>query len=282
MMVTANIHELGLSQIQVDQFWQDGFLVVDEVISDAEVERLREACLAPEITTQGERDDNANRTVHYMDVTPRHPAFLELCLNPAVVEKVKSLIGEDTQLQHSKLAAQAAKKGKGGFGWHQDFAFFPHSNTDLVAVMIMLDDATLNNGCMSMVKGSHKLGSLEHRADGVFTGVCQEKQHWEDHPDLITAITPKAGGISIHHCLTLHGSGPNISGLPRRGIVFQYRADDAFQIADTIFLDTGLIVSGRRRGLIRLTSGTYYLPDWTPNRHEGEFALRMNQATSDE
>jgi hypothetical protein len=63
--------------------------------------------------------------------------------------------------------------------------------------------------------------------------------------------------------------------------VFQYRADDAFQLADTMFLDTGLIVSGRRRGLIRLTTGTYYLPDWTPERHEGEFALRMNQRTTE-
>jgi ectoine hydroxylase-related dioxygenase (phytanoyl-CoA dioxygenase family) len=278
----TEIHELGLGRTQIDQFWEDGFIVVDGVIPGDEVERLREACLAPAIVAQGERDDNLNKTVHYLDVTPRHPAFLELCLNPAVVEKVKSLIGADLQLQHSKLAAQAGKKGKGGFSWHQDFAFFPHTNTDLVAVMIMLDDATLENGCMSMIKGSHRLGLLEHRADGVFTGACQEKRHWEDHPELITPVTPKAGGISIHHCLTLHGSGPNLSGQPRRGIVYQYRADDAYQLADTIFLDTGLLVSGRRRGLMRLTPGIYYSPDWAPERHEGEFALQVNQRASGE
>jgi ectoine hydroxylase-related dioxygenase (phytanoyl-CoA dioxygenase family) len=279
---TTKVHELGLSRTQIDQFWQDGFIVVDGVIPDSDVEQLRDACQAPEIVAQGERDDNSNRTVHYLDATARHPAFLELCLNPAIVEKVKSLIGEDIQLQHSKLAAQASKKGKGGFGWHQDFAFLPHTNTDLVAVMVMLDDATIDNGCMSMVRGSHRLGLLEHRLDGVFTGVCQEKQHWEDHPDLITLITPKTGGISIHHCLTLHGSGPNLSGQPRRGIVFQYRADDAYQLADTVFLDTGLVVSGRRREMIRMTPGVYYSPDWTSERHEGEFAQTMNQRTSGE
>jgi ectoine hydroxylase-related dioxygenase (phytanoyl-CoA dioxygenase family) len=279
--MTSEVHTLGLNPAQVDQFWQDGFLVVDGVIPLGEVERLREACLAPEIVAQGERDDNANRTVHYLDITPRHPAFLELCLNPAIVEKVKSLIGEDIQLQHSKLAAQASKKGKGGFGWHQDFAFLPHTNTDLVAVMVMLDDATLDNGCMSMVKGSHRYGPLEHRENGVFTGVCQEKQYWEDQPELIAPVTPRTGGISIHHCLVLHGSGPNISGQPRRGVVFQYRADDAFQIADTVFQDTGLIVSGRRRGMIRMSPATYYSPDWSPERHEGEFALRMNRRASE-
>jgi ectoine hydroxylase-related dioxygenase (phytanoyl-CoA dioxygenase family) len=270
-------HELGLRRSQVDQFWHDGFIFMDGVIPGSEVERLREACLAPEIVAQGERDDNPNRTIHYLDITARHPAFLELCFNPAIVEKVKSLIGEDIQLQHSKLAAQATKKGKGGFGWHQDFAFLPHTNTDLVAVMVMLDDATLDNGCMSMIKGSHRLGLLEHRADGVFTGVCQESRHWEDNPELVAPVTPKAGGISIHHCLTLHGSGPNLSGRPRRGITFQYRADDAYQLADTLFLDTGLIVSGRRRELIRMTPGTYFSPDWTPARHEGEFAQKLNQ-----
>lgn len=52
----------------------------------------------------------------------------------------------DIQLQHSKLAAQPAAASKGGFGWHQDFAFFPRTNTDLVAVMVMLNDATSTTG----------------------------------------------------------------------------------------------------------------------------------------
>jgi ectoine hydroxylase-related dioxygenase (phytanoyl-CoA dioxygenase family) len=273
----AEAHELGLSRSQVDQFWEDGFIFLDGVIPDDEIEPLREACRSPEIVAQGERDDNPNRTIHYLDITARHPAFLELCLQPAIVEKVKSLIGEDIQLQHSKLAAQATNKGKGGFAWHQDFAFLPHTNTDLVAVMVMLDDATPENGCMSMVKGSHRLGLLEHRANGVFTGVCQESQHWEDHPELVMPVTPRAGGISIHHCLVLHGSGANLSGRPRRGVTFQYRAADAYQLADTVFLDTGLIVSGRRPELMRLTAGTYFSPDWTPARHEGDFAQKMNE-----
>ena len=277
----------GLSDSQIGQFWQDGFIFMNDVFSEEEVMQLREACLAPEIVQQSERDGQQERTIHYLAVTAKHPAFLELCRNPAIVEKVNCLIGSNIQLQHSKLAAQATTKGKGGFGWHQDFAFFPHTNTDLVAVMIMLDDATPDNGCMSMVRGSHKLGLLNHYVDGKFTGVCQETEAIEADPNKITAITPKMGGISIHHCLSLHGSGANISGRPRQGIVFQYRADDAYQLISNTFTDTGLMVSGERGEQVRLTEAIYHLPPrsaWkksdevsgTAWNQEGDFAREQN------
>ena len=125
----------------------------------------------------------------------------------------------------------------------------------------MLDDATPENGCMRMVRGSHKRGLLDHMDDkGVFTGACQEEAAWRDRPDEIVDITPRAGGISMHHCLMLHGSGPNRSGRPRRGLVFQYRADDAFQLADGVWRDTGLLVSGVRREHVRCDAGVLRLP----------------------
>ena len=102
-----------------------------------------------------------------------------------------------------------------------------------------------------MLPGSHRLGLRDHTVDGFFTGKCQEPQLWETNPDAVTAVTPRAGGISLHHCLTLHGSGPNLSGNPRRGLVFQYRADDAYQLADEIWPDTGFVVRGERRGYVR-------------------------------
>ena len=113
---------------------------------------------------------------------------------------------------------------------------------------------------MHMVRGSHRIGILDHTVDDRFTGACQGPELWKTEPEKVVAITPRAGGISIHHCLTLHGSGPNASGLPRRGIVFQYRADDAYQMADAVFPDTGLIVAGERRGLVRCSAITVQLP----------------------
>ncbi|HEX4123326.1 MAG TPA: phytanoyl-CoA dioxygenase family protein, partial [Tepidisphaeraceae bacterium] len=169
---------------------------------------------------------------------------------------------------------------------HQDYAYFPHTNTDLVAIMVMLDDATPENGCMSFVRGSHKLGLLNHsNAAGYFTGGCLETKYWEQHPENVVPVTPRAGGISMHHSLMLHGSPPNLSGKPRRGLVIQYRAADAYALADDIWDDTGLVVSGKHGQSVRCTAGTVLLPRW-PHRfgyghgnawnQVGEFATAVN------
>ena len=70
----------------------------------------------------------------------------------------------------------------------------------------------------------------------------------------------EGGGISIHHCLALHSSPVNLSGRPRRGVVFQYCADDAYQLADGVWADTGLLIYGEKRGQVRRDAGLLRLP----------------------
>lgn len=259
-------NQIGLSHDQVDQYWEDGFLVFDEVLSAEEVDFYREICEKEAIVSQRSKENYENKTVHLLGLTSMHPSLLELAMHPAIIARIVPLLGNDIQLQHSKLATKPPTKGVGIFAWHQDFQFYPHTNTDLLSVMIMLDDATPENGCMEMVKGSHKLGFLDHTIDGYFTAACQEHQHhWEENPELVVQITPKAGGISIHHTLTLHGSPANISGRSRRGIVFSYRADDAYQLADNIFNDTGILICGKRNEVVRCEAGNYTLPKRNPS-----------------
>ena len=76
------------------------------------------------------------------------------------------------------------------------------------------------------------MGLLSHHdKDGYWAGCCTEHGLWTGaNSDKLVQLTPKAGGISIHHSLTLHGSPANQSGRPRRGIVFEYRAADAYQV----------------------------------------------------
>jgi phytanoyl-CoA hydroxylase len=208
-----------LTNEQVQTYKNDGFLVIDDVLTKEELMLYRQLTEASNISSlrkelQGREKDS---TIHMLGLTSMSPEFLNLARHPRIVSCITNLLGADIQLQHSKLATKPSTKGVGIFPWHQDFMFYPHTNTDLLSVMIMLDDATLDNGCMQMVKGSHKLGFLDHTNDGYFTGSCRESKYWED-PSKVIDIMPKAGGISIHHGLTLHGSGPNLSGEPRRGI----------------------------------------------------------------
>ena len=247
-----------LDRDQVDAFWDRGFLVVDDVFTAPEIEALRAAAESEAIRRPQNERGYADKTLHLLELSVRHPLFMELARSDQLLGRIRPLIGDDIQLQHSKIATKPPAKNIGPFRWHQDFAYFPHTNTSLVAAMVMLDDATPENGCMQMVAGSHKLGLLDHHKDGFFDE-CQESRLWAD-PDRLVEITPHRGGISLHHCLALHGSPPNRSGRPRRGLVFQYRADDAYQLADHVFADTGLVVSGQRRGRVRCEEGVHKLP----------------------
>lgn len=277
--VSAEKTAVGLTPEELARYHRDGFLVFDDVFTPAEVEALRAAAESEKMRAEHHSSDGyLEKTVHMLGLTAKDPAFMDLAKDPRIVERLKPLLGPDIQLQHSKLAAKPATKNTGPFGWHQDFCYFPHSNYSLAAVMVMLDDATPDNGCMYMVKGSHRLGALDHaNAEGLFTGSCSEPRPWEEDSSKVVAITPRAGGISIHHCLTLHGSPANRSGRPRRGLVFQYRADDAFQFADGVWADTGVLVSGQRRERVRCEAGVIRLPKTT--RYSGNpYGDAWNQA----
>lgn len=250
-----------LSPTQKERYESDGFIVEENLFSSEEVNHYREVLASPEIEgVVREREDYEKKTVHLLNLTTRHPEVMKLAHEPRIVERIKPLLGEDIQLQHSKLGTKPPTKGEGEFHWHQDLFFYPHTNTSLLTVALWLDDCTLENGCLQMVRGSHKLGYLNHlEEDGRFRGACQVPKEWED-PTNIEDLTVKAGAISIHHCLTLHGSPPNKSGKPRRAIIFSYRADDAYQLADNIFRDTGILISGERKGLVRMEAGLVTLP----------------------
>jgi phytanoyl-CoA hydroxylase len=259
-MNSVRLKTTQLDAGQLEQYRRDGYLVIDGLFSASEVEALRVAADDP-VVKRGLQDSGADeRIVHLLEITCKHPAFRQLASDKRITELVAQLIGPDVQLQHSKLATKPPKKDAGAFAWHQDFAYFPHTNTDLLAVMVMLDDATPQNGCMSVVKGSHKAGQLSHQdPDGWFLGCCQQTEYWEGHPEHVIPLMPKAGGISIHHCLTLHSSPGNVSGLPRRGVVFQYRAADAYQLSDNVWADTGFQVRGEYREHARCDAGTLRL-----------------------
>lgn len=244
---------------EVQRYRDEGYLVVDEVLEPQEIEELRRICDDPRVQQDLVSRGHQEKGVHLLEITAKHRAFRELACDRRITDRIAQLIGPDIQLQHSKLATKPPRIGAGEFRWHQDFAYFPHTNSDLLAVMVMLDDATPENGCMSVVRRSHELGPLSHLVDGFFDSGCQEPAHWADRLR-ITDLTPRAGGMSIHHCLTLHASPNNISGRPRRGIVFEYRADDALQLYSHLFADTGFQVRGERRGVVRFEPYTMQLP----------------------
>jgi hypothetical protein len=155
-----------LSAGQLAHYKDEGWLVVDDVISADEVQALRRIV---------EGGGEGGASLFGINMTTSHPAFLALARDPRITDRIASLIGPNITLQHSKTVQKHEGAGKqlpggGAVRYHQDFAYFPHTNHDVLAAMLVLDNFTEANGCMRVVPKSHKLGLLDHNTtpDGAF------------------------------------------------------------------------------------------------------------------
>jgi ectoine hydroxylase-related dioxygenase (phytanoyl-CoA dioxygenase family) len=137
----------------------------------------------------------------------------------AVLDAVVELIGPNIQLHHTKLIAKPPGVGA-PFPMHQDAPYFPHENHSMLAAMFHFDDATIENGCLRVVPGSHRLGMLSTQVDGLYLDPSQYRL--ED----ATPCEVEAGDVVIFSYLTIHGSGRNESSKPRRNWLVQMRAAD--------------------------------------------------------
>lgn len=177
------------------------------------------------------------------DALYTHPVFERFVSDRRIVEAVETLVGRAVEVQHSKLICKPLQdRGTGVIEWHQDYPFFPHSNFDLLAVGIHLDEETEAEGPVRMIPGSHRDGVRSHVVDGEFANRVAEPPEEEDS-DRGMLMTGPAGQVTMHHGLVLHASSPKTSDRQRRILVTQYRAQDAIQLAGVVWRCAGHEVS---------------------------------------
>lgn len=141
---------------------------------------------------------------------------------------LKPLLGSNIRLHTSKLNTKAPGGGA-AVEWHQDWAFYPHTNDDILAVGIMLEDVDEANGPLMVMPGTHTAPILSHHRNGVFCGAIDPADPLFDRDSAVT-ITGKAGDMSIHHARVLHGSAPNQSDRARKLLFFELMAADAWPL----------------------------------------------------
>jgi ectoine hydroxylase-related dioxygenase (phytanoyl-CoA dioxygenase family) len=255
-------------------FYRDrGYLVVPDVLTAGELAKLREVTdrLLAEAARVGEStgafllEKNApagTRLVwRVFDPVALDPCYWEMARHPRVLDAVEDLIGPSIQLHNSNMHLKLPEHG-GEVDWHQDFPYLPHTNFDLLNTMIMLDDSTPENGCLNVIPGSHRWGPLDHGGPGAAGGsnfALSAAQRAAGQP--VEDVVVPAGGMSIHHCLTLHSSRPNRSPRARRALIFTFRAADAVQLGGrTNYAGFGTQVRGENPYRARLVSGVLELP----------------------
>jgi len=231
-----------LTSDQVSDYERDGFLVIPHVISpqdiaelqtvtDEFVERSRSVTAHDDVFDL-ETAHTAERPLLRRVKTPEkwHPTYARMVRHPQILGALEDLWGTGIRYQTSKLNMKVAGYGS-SLEWHQDWAFYPHTNEDLAVVGIMIDDIDEDNGAMMIIRGSHRGPIEDHSYDGVFTGGIDPKKSFVDFTKAVS-VCGKAGSISIHHVRAIHGGPANRSSRDRRYFLLQYAALDAWPLID--------------------------------------------------
>ena len=230
-----------ISDRDVEAYRRDGVIVVPEVLDGGTLAKVRQVIAelvagAADIT---EHTDVYDLEPSHSKENPRvrriktphkvHPIFDEIVRSAPVIDILKKLIGPGLRLHGSKLNMKSAQYGS-PVEWHQDWAFYPHTNDDILAIGVLLDDCDLANGPMLVTPGTHQGEVWNHHGDdGCFAGLID--------PDLIKAeieravpCMGKAGSMSFHHVRALHGSAQNTSDRPRNLLLYEVAASDAWPL----------------------------------------------------
>jgi phytanoyl-CoA hydroxylase len=229
-----------IPQADVTFYRQNGYLVVPDVLSPAELDETRRVTDELVAAARGIR---SHTDVYDLEdsqgaSTPRvrrikaphrlHQAYAALVRHPRIVEVLQQLLSPSVRFDTSKLNLKSA-----GYGapveWHQDWAFYPHTNDDLAAVGVLLDDCGEDNAPLQVVPGSHLGPVHDHHRNGRFCGAIDPDRCGLD-VSKAAALTGKAGSITIHHVRAVHGSAPNRSARERRLLLHQYAAADAWPL----------------------------------------------------
>jgi hypothetical protein len=239
-----------LSQDQVDFYHLNGYLKIEDAIPTEELAVLQE--LTADFI-ENSRSCTENNDLYDLDEghgpeTPRltriklphtqHPAYWQTLTSSRMTSILKRLLGPDIRLHNSKLNTKAPGGGA-AVEWHQDWAFYPHTNDDLLAVAIMLNDVGMENGPLLVIPESHKGEILDHSTNGVFAGAINPDDPAFDVEKAIP-LTGRAGSMTIHHVRTLHGSAPNLSNQARMLLFFECGAADAWSLGGNSSAYTGV------------------------------------------
>jgi len=230
----------ALTQAQIDAYNETGAIVVPDRLDagdlaaiHAEIDRFMEEARGLDVSNDrlDLEDTHTRDAPRVRRIKLPHTVsdvFRDLMYSDKILGPARDLIGPDLRLHTSKLNMKSA-----GFGaaveWHQDFAFYPHTNDDVLAIGVMIDDMADENGPLMVFPGTHKGPIFDHHVDGVFAGAMDLQRDGLDVKDGLT-LTGRAGSLSIHHGRAVHGSALNTSTRDRRILFFEMMAADAFPV----------------------------------------------------
>ena len=219
-----------LTPQQEADYQKDGYIIVKNFLTKQETIKLSDIVL----------NDNAIRK-HAIDLTdqsgkktkltswyfPGNDAYGLLTKSKRLIESVDKLMDGDSPVCHfhSKLMQKEPKIG-GAWEWHQDYGYWYKNEflypDQMISVMVAITDANQANGCLQVIKGSHKMGRIEHGFTGEQVGASQHYVDLALKTMELVFVEIEAGDALFFHSNLLHRSEANLSDKARWSLISCY------------------------------------------------------------
>lgn len=247
MPAPIELNQGRLNPETIKAYWEDGFVFPITVFSPSQTAEFRAELEDLEDTW---RQADLPLPLNMYKRVNSHvvmPLVARIALDPRVLDVVEGVLGPDLLLWSAELFIKEPHTRQ-VVGMHQDLTYWGMGETqDQVTAWIALSPATVESGCMDFVKGSHKNPILPHNDTFSDTNLLSRGQEVavEVAEQDKTHIELQPGQMSLHHGLTIHGSGPNASDDRRIGLAIRYLNPNAQQkVADR---DYAVLVRGEDR-----------------------------------
>lgn len=207
-----------LSDADVKRYHREGFLFPVPVLSREEARGYRDRLEAYERGSGGPIAGNLRHKVHLLFTWAN-----ELMRHPAILDAVEDVIGPDILCWSTNFFIKEANSPS-FVSWHQDATYWGLSTSDVITAWVAFADAPVESGAMKFWPGSHLRNQLEHRDTFDRDNLLSRGQELAvDVPANEGVDVPlKAGEMSLHHVLLVHGSGPNTTADRRIGLAIRY------------------------------------------------------------
>ena len=252
-----------LSAAEVETYHRDGYVTPAFRLPERDLEDIR---------------------AHHDRLVARHPAYRDYCPNllahdlaflnwarvPEILDMVAQLIGPDIALWNSSFFAKPAFNGR-KTPWHQDGEYWPVRPLATCTVWIAVDASTRENGCLNVLRGSHKERRLRAHDtnDAPDLTLNQELRPEEFDESAAVPIELEAGQVSLHDVYLVHGSEANRSARPRRGMTLRYMP------TASVFDREAATRLAEEKGLVDHAERTLFLMRGEDRSGQNDFRIRL-------
>lgn len=227
--------QTDVTQQQIDQYQEQGFIVLESFLDAAELEHWRAVtadAIQARLSTTNNLNNQANPDAFYAQVFTQclrladiHAGMAELIFDERLGQVAGTLAGVDgIRIWHDQALVKPPYGNHTAF--HMDNPFWSFSSKDAISLWVALDDATLANGCLWYLPGTHKLATFAPTDIGEnLGGLFKAYPEWKKIKAVPAACA--AGSVVYHNGLIAHGAGTNMTPYPRRAMTCAYMPDGA-------------------------------------------------------